>query len=141
MGLKSHIVNLSSSSPLQIHDISVEVKKFVAASGVCDGQLIVASQHTTMGVVINEKCEHLEKDMVAFLERFVPAQGDYAHNQHAVDGRPNAHSHLLSLMIPSSVTVVVAGGNLQLGTWQSLFAVELDGPRPSRKIHLTLFPA
>lgn len=141
MSLKRHIIDLSSSKALQLHDISDAVKSFAAAAGVRDGMVIVASQHTTMGVVVNEKCEHLEKDMIDFLQKLAPAGGEYRHNLHAVDGRPNAHSHLLSLVIPSSVNVVIADGVLQLGTWQSLFAVELDGPRPSRKIHLTLFPA
>lgn len=138
MPLQQKIVSLSSASPLQAIDLTAEVRAFALESKVRDGLVIVASQHTTMGVVINEKCEHLEKDMVRFLEKIAPAKGDYDHNRHAVDGRPNAHSHLLSLVIPSSVTVVVVGGELQLGTWQSVFALELDGPRPARKIYLTV---
>jgi secondary thiamine-phosphate synthase enzyme len=140
MPLKQTIVTLKSDRPVQIRDLTNEVRRFVGQSGVRDGLLVAASQHTTMGVVINEKCEHLEKDMIRFLERIAPPKGDYEHNKHAVDGRPNAHSHLLSLVIPSSVTIVVADGELQLGEWQSVFAVELDGPRPARKIHLTLTP-
>jgi secondary thiamine-phosphate synthase enzyme len=141
MSLQQKIVSLSSASPLQVIDVTAEVKAFVKEAKVREGIVVVASQHTTMGVVINEKCEHLEKDMVRFLEKIAPAKGDYEHNRHAVDGRPNAHSHLLSLVIPSSVTLVVAAGELQLGTWQSVFTVELDGPRPSRKIHLTAVSA
>jgi secondary thiamine-phosphate synthase enzyme len=141
MPLSQKVIEISSRQPLQILDITEQARGFAAASGVRDGLLVVASQHTTMGVVINEKCSHLEKDMIAFLERFVPAQGEYAHNRHAVDGRPNAHSHLLSLVIPGQITVVIAGGELQLGAWQSVFALELDGPRPSRKIHLTVLSA
>jgi secondary thiamine-phosphate synthase enzyme len=140
MRLKQTIITLKSDRSLQIHDLTEAVRRFVAESGVRDGLLVAASQHTTMGVAINEKCEHLEKDMIRFLEKLAPAAGDYEHNRHAVDGRPNAHSHLLSLVIPSSVTIVVSNGELQLGSWQSVFAVELDGPRPSRKIRLTLIP-
>jgi secondary thiamine-phosphate synthase enzyme len=141
MSLQQHILQLASASALQVIDITEAVRAFAASSKIRDGLFVIASQHTTMGVVINEKCEHLKKDIVRFLERFVPAKGDYEHNRHAVDERPNAHSHLLSLVIPSSVTIVVAGGDLQLGIWQSVFALELDGPRPSRKIHLTAISA
>ncbi|HSA59800.1 MAG TPA: secondary thiamine-phosphate synthase enzyme YjbQ [bacterium] len=141
MPLKQTAITLKSERPLQIHDLTEAVRRFTAESGVRDGLLIAASRHTTMGVVINEKCEFLERDMIRFLEKLVPAQADYEHNRHAVDGRPNAHSHLLSLVIPSELTLVIAGGELQLGTWQSVFAVELDGPRPTRKIHLTVFSA
>jgi secondary thiamine-phosphate synthase enzyme len=139
MPLKQTIITLKSDKPLQIHDLTEAVRQFAVGSGVRDGLLVIASQHTTMGVVINEKCEHLERDMIRFLEKLAPARGDYEHNRHAVDGRPNAHSHLLSLVVPSSVTIVVVGGELQLGSWQSVFAVELDGPRPTRKIHVTAF--
>lgn len=141
MPLKRKTLNLASRRPIQILDVTEEARAFVADSGVQEGILIAASQHTTMGVVINEKCEHLEKDIVRFLEKLAPAKGDYEHDRHAVDGRPNAHSHLLSLVVPSQVTLIVSAGELELGSWQSLFAVELDGPRPARKIHLTLFPA
>ncbi len=141
MPLKQTAITLKSDRPLQIHDVTDSVRRFATESGVRDGLLVIASQHTTMGVVINEKCEHLEKDMTRFLEKLVPAQGDYEHNKAAVDGRPNAHSHLLSLVVPSQVTIVLAEGKLQLGTWQSVFAVELDGPRPARKIHLTVLSA
>lgn len=139
MPLQQKTVSLSSASPLQVIDVTAEVKAF--ARSLKDGLLVVASRHTTMGVVVNEKCEHLEKDMLRFLEKIAPAKGEYEHNKHAVDGRPNAHSHLLSLVIPSSVTLVVAGGELQLGTWQSVFAVELDGPRPARQLTLTAVTA
>ncbi|HEX5036419.1 MAG TPA: secondary thiamine-phosphate synthase enzyme YjbQ [bacterium] len=141
MPLQQKTVSLASAAPTQVIDVTAEVKAFARSSKLRDGLLIVASQHTTLGVVINEKCEHLEKDIVRFLEKIAPAKGDYEHNKHAVDGRPNAHSHLLSLVIPSSVTLVVAGGELQLGTWQSVFALELDGPRPARKLTLTAVPA
>ena len=141
MPLQQKTVSLSSASPLQVIDVTAEVKAFAQSANLKDGLLIVASRHTTMGVVVNEKCEHLEKDMVRFLEKIAPAKGEYEHNKHAVDGRPNAHSHLLWLVIPSSVTLVVAGGELQLGTWQSVFAVELDGPRPARQLTLTAVAA
>lgn len=141
MALQQKILSLSSASPLQVIDVTAEVTAFVQGTKIREGLVIVASQHTTMGVAINEKCGFLERDMIRFLEKLVPAQGDYEHNRHAVDGRPNAHSHLLSLVIPSQVTLVIAGGELQLGAWQSVFAVELDGPRPARKIHLTVFSA
>lgn len=137
MPFRQETISLASRQPIQILDISDRVRDFVRSSGVKNGLLVIASQHTTMGIVINEKCEHLEKDMIRFLEKLVPYKGEYEHNRHALDGRPNAHSHLLSLVIPNAATIVVVDEEPQLGTWQSIFAVELDGPRPSRKIHLT----
>ncbi|HPM41645.1 MAG TPA: YjbQ family protein, partial [bacterium] len=49
-------------------------------------------------------------------------------------GRANARSHLMSLLLSASETVPVADGKLLLGDWQSIFFVELDGPRERRGV-------
>jgi len=139
MSFKHHQLTLETKQPIEIREITPLVKDFVTGLPSKDGILIVASPHTTLGVVLNERCEELQKDMLEFLRRLAPAEGRYLHNRVAVDGRPNAHSHLLSLVIPSQVTLVVAQGRLQMGEWQSIFAVEMDGPRRERKIELSFF--
>ncbi len=131
-------IPLSSQQPIEIINITEAIKEFVATSDIQTGILHVGSAHTTMGVAINEECEKLRIDMLEFFKQIAPPEKAYEHNKVAVDGRPNAHSHLLSLMVPSNQSLVVKAGELQLGTWQSLFAIELDGPRPERKIQLTL---
>ncbi len=138
MRFEQHSIELSTQEPIEIINITDPVKAFVAECGISNGMLNIGSAHTTVGLAINEECAHLRKDILAFLERLVPPQADYEHNKVAVDGRPNAHSHLLSLMLPPSQSLVVKGGELQLGTWQSIFAIELDGPRSQRRINLTL---
>jgi secondary thiamine-phosphate synthase enzyme len=138
MTLHRRQLSLKTLEPIEIRDITKEVEGYIRESGITEGLLIVSSPHTTLGVVINERCEELQKDMRAFLKRLAPSEGPYLHNRVAVDGRPNAHSHLLSLVIPSQVTLVVGEGRLQKGEWQSIFAVELDGPRAERKINLTM---
>ena len=50
----------------------------------------------------------------------------------------NAKSHLKSFLLSSSETIPVLNGKLDLGTWQSVFFVELDGPRNNRVVSLTL---
>lgn len=61
---------------------------------------------------------------------------DYSYNHDLIDN--NASSHLKSLILSSSETVPVKNSKIDLGTWQSLFFIELDGPRRNRKIVLTL---
>jgi secondary thiamine-phosphate synthase enzyme len=139
MVLHRHNLSLKTAQPLEIRDITGEVEAFVQSLETPEGLLVVASPHTTLGVAVNERCEELQKDMIEFLKRLAPAGEPYRHNRVAVDGRPNAHSHLLSLLIPSQVSLVVAEGRIQKGEWQSIFAIELDGPRAERKIELTLF--
>ncbi|RJX44879.1 YjbQ family protein [Halonotius aquaticus] len=90
------------------------------ASGVCT----IFSQHTTMGVVVNEAESRLLDDLGAALDDLVADDG-WQHDQ--IDD--NADSHVRAMLVGESVTVPVADGELQLGRWQSILAVECDGPR------------
>jgi secondary thiamine-phosphate synthase enzyme len=76
--------------------------------------------------------------MVTFLKRLVPRDGDYLHNLAPVDDRDNAHSHLLGLFMNASETIPVTAGDLAMGGWQSIFFIELDGPREQRQVQLQL---
>ena len=76
--------------------------------------------------------------MLTFLKRLVPRDGDYLHNLAPIDGRDNAHSHLIGLFMNSSETIPVAGGAMVLGEWQSIFFIELDGPRERRGVELQI---
>lgn len=137
MALHRHLLDLNTQKSIEVIDITASVRDFVKTIRLKEGFLHLASQHTTMGLVVNERCESLQKDLVDFLGRLAPPRASYRHDEVAGDGRPNTHSHLLAHLIPSQVTLVVSGGEPELGSWQSIFAIELDGPRRSRKIHLT----
>jgi len=89
-----------------------------------DGVCTVVSQHTTMGVVVNEAESRLLDDLAAALDELIPDSG-WQHDE--IDG--NADSHVRAMLVGESVTVPVADGTPQLGRWQSILAVECDGPR------------
>ncbi len=131
-------IEFETVEPIQIIDITAQVREWVAASGVRDGLLTVMSLHTTARVNINEREPQLQRDMVTFLKRFVPLDGDWLHNLAAVDGRDNAHSHILGMFMNESETIPVAGGEPILGGWQSIFFIELDGPRERRGLELQI---
>jgi secondary thiamine-phosphate synthase enzyme len=114
------------------------VKAWVAGSGIREGLLTVSSLHTTARVNVNERETQLERDMVTFLKRFCPRDGDYLHNLTPIDGRDNAHSHLLGLLMSSTETIPIAEGAPVLGGWQSIFFIELDGPRERREVRLQI---
>jgi len=90
------------------------------ASGVCT----VFSQHTTMGIVINEAESRLLGNLATALDGLVANDG-WQHD--TIDD--NADSHVRAMLAGESVTVPVADGEPQLGRWQSILAVECDGPR------------
>jgi secondary thiamine-phosphate synthase enzyme len=136
-----HRLQLVTSAPLQVIDISDEVRAWVRSSGVRDGLLTASSLHTTARINLNEREIALQRDMVAFLARLVPRSGVYEHNLDTVDDRDNAHAHLLGLFINASESIPVADGELVMGGWQSLFFIELDGPRETREVQLQLLGA
>ena len=131
-------ITRQTSKPIEIIDITAEGSEAVTASGLDTGQVTVISQHTTAFININEKEDRLLEDMETFLKRFAPKDGNYQHNHNPLDGRDNAHSHLIGLLMNTSETIPFSKGKLLLGQWQSLFFVELDGPRKERNILLQI---
>lgn len=105
-------------------DLTAEVRRLVAASGVADGLCVVAVPHTTAGVTVNENADpDVRADMAMALRRIVPEALPYAH------GEGNSPAHVKAALVGSSVTLLVEGGGLRLGTWQGIFFCEFDGPR------------
>ena len=138
MQISTYTVRRQTTKPIEIIDITAEVRAALLSSGLERGQVTVISRHTTAFVNINEKEERLLEDMETYLKRLVPKDGNYLHNLNPVDGRHNAHSHLLGLFMNSSETIPFAEGKMLLGEWQSIFFIELDGPREERSILLQI---
>lgn len=130
-------MELITTEPIELIDITPHLHDFCKKIRVKEGVIVVTSQHTTAGIKINEKCDLLEKDLKSFLKKLAPPDENYHHNHEALDGRKNAHSHLLSYLLSHSETVIVKNGDILLGNWQSLFFIELDGPRASRTVVMT----
>ena len=83
--------------------------------------------------MINEDEEGLKKDYVKFLEKIVP-NDNYLHDR--IDN--NATSHLKAMLTTPTQTLPIIDGKISLGTWQSIFFVELDGPRSNRTINIMI---
>lgn len=138
MQILRHQLQFATVAPIQVIDITAGVRDWVAGSGIRHGLLTLISTHTTARLNINEREAQLQRDMVTFLKRLVPRDGDYLHNLAPVDDRDNAHAHLLGLFMNASETIPVAAGDLAMGGWQSIFFIELDGPRERRQVQLQL---
>jgi secondary thiamine-phosphate synthase enzyme len=131
-------LQLTTTEPIQVIDITAEVRDWAQGTGIREGLLTLISPHTTARVNLNERESQLHRDMVTFLKRLVPRDGDYLHNLAPVDDRDNAHAHLLGLFMNASETIPVANGELLMGGWQSIFFIELDGPRERREVQLQI---
>lgn len=126
-----------------MYDLTRKIQEWITESGIENGFVTVTSQHTTTALSINENEERLIEDIKAFLERLIPADDRYLHNDiHLRDCPPdepeNAHSHLAALLLGSSEVVPLAEGKLVLGQWQSIMLYELDGPR-TRKVAVQVY--
>jgi len=110
----------------ETRDITEEVRRVVKASGVRHGLCHVMVLHATAAVVVNENDDpNIGVDLVDALDRLVPKGGGWLHDR--VDG--NAHAHIQAAILGPSETLPIDEGDLQLGTWQGVMLVELDGPR------------
>jgi secondary thiamine-phosphate synthase enzyme len=123
-------VFLDSHEKIELIDITKAVVAAVEDSGVTAGICLVSSMHTTAAVMVNENEEGLVRDIVNKLAEDFPRRGTWLHN--LIDD--NAHSHLAAAYMGPSVALTVTEGSLSLGQYQSIFFLELDGPRSGRKI-------
>jgi secondary thiamine-phosphate synthase enzyme len=121
----TEVSNLRSQKRIEIINVSPQVRQVVGRSGIKDGIILVYSLHTTTGLYVNQSERNLESDLEVFLEKLVPQQNNYKHN--AIDN--NADAHLRAILLGNQVTLPLTGGDLDLGVWQSILFVELDGPR------------
>lgn len=122
------IIEVRTSARRQMIDITARVTATVSSrdNGLCH----VFVPHTTAAVVINESADpDVARDLVAAYQAMVPSI-PFAHAE------GNSDAHLLATLLGSSVSVPLGVGRLQLGTWQGIFLVELDGPR-MRKVRVS----
>lgn len=131
-------INIKSDKSIEFVDITEKVRGIVQSSGFKDGVVTVFTQHTTTAIRVTEHCDRLQQDMISCLEKISPSSGTYRHNEDTVDGRPNAHSHLKALFLNSSEQIPLKNGEMLLGGWQTIFFVELDGPRENRNVIINI---
>ncbi|MFA4906785.1 MAG: secondary thiamine-phosphate synthase enzyme YjbQ [archaeon] len=134
-------IEIDTKEKIEFIDITGRAREFVEKSGIKNGILVAFTQHTTSSLKVHERETEIDKallkDSIEFLEKMAPSSGKYKHDRTNVDGRPNAHSHLKSLMMNSSETIPIRNGKIALGSWQALYFIEMDGPRNGRKIIFT----
>ena len=105
-------------------NISAGVQKIVSASGVNEGICVVFIPHTTAAVTINENADpDVPHDVGFALDVISPDRREFRH------GEGNSAAHTKTSLVGPSVTMIVSGGKLLLGTWQGIWFNEYDGPR------------
>ena len=131
MTVKSNSIKINTSKKFEIIDITSKINELIEIN---EGIISIFSKHSTSAIVVNENESGLLKDFEFSLENLITDK--YSYNHDRIDN--NARSHLKSFLLSSSESLPVKSKKLDLGTWQSVFFVELDGPRSSRTITLTM---
>ena len=128
-------LRFESSRATEFVDLTRRIRDEVQKSGLRTGRVHLQSLHTTLGLAINENEPLLLRDFQHLLERLAPGDAGYEHDDFtrryeiALDEPVNGHAHCRQLLLAGFATLLVEDGKLVLGRWQSVFAVELDGPR------------
>ena len=127
------IIRVRTEQRSQLIDITRQVSAVVAASGVRAGVAVAQSLHTTAALTINENADpDVVSDLVAKTAALIPhREAFYRHAE------GNSDSHLKTSLFGPSLSVIVSGGRLVLGTWQGIYLCEWDGPR-ERKVAVQL---
>jgi secondary thiamine-phosphate synthase enzyme len=115
---------LRTQARCELLEVDHLLEAAIAESGLKDGALMAFIPHTTAGITINENADPaVKQDLLTSLEKQIPFQDGYRHAE------GNSAAHIKSALVGHSVTVPVQGSRLKLGTWQSVFFAEFDGPR------------
>ncbi len=117
-------ITVQTKARTEFVDITDRVQAFASEQNVENGLITVFVPHTTAGVTINENADpDVTADLETVLDDLIPWSNGYAH----MEG--NTAAHVKASMMGSSAQVLVDDGRLCLGTWQSLYFCEFDGPR------------
>ena len=125
---------ISTSKKQELVDITSQVSSIINKSKIKNGLCNVFAAHATAAIIINENYDpNVCLDLLDALNKIIPS-GIWRHDK--VDG--NADSHIKSAILGPSETIPIKNSKLELGRWQSIMLIELDGPRNDRKIIITI---
>lgn len=125
MPVKSIPLRLEMKGDTQVENVTAQVRKALAGTGLRAGIVTVFIKHTTASVMIIEDEPGIRADTKTIWSRLVPDDPAWQHNVRNA-GEDNGHSHLRGQLQGQSVTVPFNDGELVLGTWQQVVVVDFD---------------
>ena len=121
-------LDVRTTAKTELVDITGQVAQAVRSARVAEGVCHIFVPHTTAGVTLNENWDPtVQKDILLTLDDHI-APPDSGH-QH---GEGNSPAHIKATLCGASATVIISGGELQLGRWQGIYLAEFDGGRRRR---------
>lgn len=118
-------------------EITDEVQRAVARSGIEEGLCTVFVHHTSASLIVNENADpDVQRDLDAFLGRLVP-DGDSLF-VHTAEGPDDMPSHVRTALTQTSLGIPVSEGRCALGTWQGVFLWEHRRRGQRRRVTVTV---
>jgi secondary thiamine-phosphate synthase enzyme len=112
-------------------NITDQVEKALAQSGIQEGLMLVSAMHITAAVYVNDAESGLIEDIDEWLETLAPFGKSYRHHR---TGEDNGDAHLKNLLVHSQVVLPITEGRIDFGPWQQVYYAEFDGRRRKRVI-------
>ena len=130
MPVKTFSISLNTRGESDIHDITDQVARHVAQSGLKDGTVTIFCPSSTSALTTIEYESGALSDLRRLFDEIIPQNREYAHNARWHDG--NGHSHVRAALLGPSLTIPFVNGQLTLGTWQQIIYVDFDN-KPRRR--------
>ncbi len=130
--ISTHTLELSTQGCNEMIDITAEVENLVNRSQIEEGQVLIFVPGSTGALSTIEYEPGLKKDLPLLMEKLIPQQDQYHHNETWHDG--NGHSHLRATLIGPSLTIPVENNKPMLGTWQQIIFLEFDNKPHLRRL-------
>ena len=132
MKSKTEYLTFNVPARMDFLNITPQVEKIVAASGVKEGLVLVNAMHITASVFINDDEPGLHRDYKKWLEKLAPFDASPERYHHNRTGEDNADAHHKRQIMGREVVVAVTASKLDFGPWEQIFYGEFDGRRPKR---------
>ena len=120
-------IEIRSRTRTEFIDITADINDALRLADVVNGVCHLFALHTTAGITVNEGADPaVQIDINKFLGKLVPKDPSFTHTE------GNSDAHIKSALVGTSQTLLIETGKLLLGTWQSVYFCEFDGPRSRR---------
>lgn len=131
MKVYNEYLTIEIQTKREFRNITANVRSAAQKSGIREGILLVSALHSNAAIFLNDEEAGLLRDIEAWIDRLAPLRDDYQHAK-GIDVESNAGVHLQSLLLNAQAVVGLSEGRLDLGPWQNVMYVDLDGNRPKQ---------
>lgn len=133
--MESTVITVRTGGKPAVVDLTGQAEEFVRGKG--DGLLHVFVPHATAGLAIIETGSGSDEDLLAALDNALPADNRWRH-RHGSPG--HGRDHVLPAFVAPYASLPVLGGQIALGTWQSICLVDTNGDNPTRQVRFSFLP-